>query len=37
MSKVTAGRDELGSFAPKFAKANDTLAYNEIYKMGRSI
>ena len=25
MAKVTAGRDELGTFAPKFAEVNDDI------------
>ena len=31
MAKVTAGRDELGSFAPKFAEVNDDILFGEIW------
>lgn len=31
MKKVTAGRDYLGSFAPKFAEINDDLLFGEIW------
>lgn len=31
MSKVTAGRDELGSFAPKFAELNDDMLFGEVW------
>ena len=31
MSKVTAGRDELGSFAPKFAELNDDVLFGEVW------
>lgn len=31
MSKVTAGRDELGEFAPKFAELNDDVLFGEIW------
>ena len=30
MAKVTAGRDELGSFAPKFAELNDDVLFGEV-------
>lgn len=29
MAKVTAGRDELGAFAPKFAELNDDVDYSQ--------
>lgn len=31
MAKVTAGRDELGEFAPKFAEINDDVLFGEIW------
>ena len=31
MKKVTAGRDELGSFASKFAQVNDDILFGEIW------
>lgn len=31
MSKVTAGRDELGEFAPKFAQLNDDVLFGEVW------
>lgn len=31
MSKVTAGRDALGEFAPKFAELNDDVLFGEIW------
>lgn len=31
MPKVTAGRDELGEFAPKFAELNDDVLFGEIW------
>lgn len=31
MAKVTAGRDELGSFAPEFAKLNDDILFGEVW------
>lgn len=31
MSKVTAGRDELGVFAPKFAELNDDVLFGEVW------
>lgn len=31
MEKVTAGRDELGEFAPKFAQLNDDVLFGEIW------
>lgn len=31
MAKVTAGRDELGTFAPKFAEVNDDILFGEIW------
>ena len=31
MKKVTAGRDELGEFAPKFAELNDDILFGEVW------
>ena len=31
MAKVTAGRDELGDFAPKFAELNDDVLFGEVW------
>ena len=31
MAKVTAGRDELGEFAPKFAERNEDVLYGEVW------
>ena len=31
MEKVTAGREELGSFAPKFAELNDDVLFGEVW------
>ncbi len=31
MAKVTAGRDELGKFAPKFAQLNDDVLFGEVW------
>lgn len=31
MSKVTAGRDELGEFAPHFAELNDDVLFGEVW------
>lgn len=31
MKKVTAGRDALGDFAPKFAKLNDDVLFGEVW------
>lgn len=31
MTKVTAGRDELGAFAPKFAQLNDDVLFGEVW------
>ncbi len=31
MAKVTAGRDELGTFAPKFAQLNDDVLFGEVW------
>lgn len=31
MAKVTAGRDELGQFAPKFAELNDDVLFGEVW------
>ena len=30
-AKVTAGRDELGQFAPKFAQLNDDVLFGEVW------
>lgn len=30
MEKVTAGRDQLGEFAPKFAQLNDDVLFGEV-------
>ena len=30
MAKVTAGRDELGAFAPKFAELNDDVLFGQV-------
>lgn len=31
MAKVTAGRDELGEFAPKFADLNDDVLFGQVW------
>lgn len=31
MAKVTAGRDQLGDFAPKFAELNDEVLFGEVW------
>jgi len=31
MAKVTAGKDELGEFAPKFAELNDDVLFGEVW------
>ena len=31
MAKITAGRDELGEFAPKFAQLNDDVLFGEVW------
>lgn len=31
MNKVTAGRDQLGDFAPKFAELNDDILFGEVW------
>ena len=31
MAKVTAGRDQLGDFAPKFAAINDDILFGEVW------
>lgn len=31
MAKVTAGRDELGVFAPKFAELNDDVLFGQVW------
>ena len=30
MDKVTAGRDSMGKFAPKFAELNDDVLFGEV-------
>ena len=37
MAKVTAGRDELGAFAPKFAELNDDVLFGEVWSRDRSV
>lgn len=31
MEKVTAGRDRLGTFAPKFAELNDDILFGQVW------
>lgn len=31
MAKVSAGRDQLGDFAPKFAELNDDVLFGEVW------
>lgn len=31
MEKITAGRDQLGKFAPKFAELNDDILFGEVW------
>ena len=31
MAKVTAGREQLGDFAPKFAQLNDDVLFGEVW------
>lgn len=31
MNKVTAGRDQLGAFAPEFARLNDDVLFGEVW------
>ena len=31
MDKVTAGRDSMGAFAPKFAELNDDVLFGEVW------
>lgn len=31
MAKVTAGRDEMGEFAPKFAELNDDVLFGQVW------
>ncbi|MDO4271965.1 MAG: carboxymuconolactone decarboxylase family protein, partial [Candidatus Saccharibacteria bacterium] len=31
MAKQTAGRDQLGKFAPKFAELNDNVLFGEVW------
>ena len=35
MAKVTAGRDELGAFAPKFAELNDDVLFGQVFRYSR--
>lgn len=37
MEKVTAGRDALGDFAPKFAQLNDDVLFGEIWSREREL
>lgn len=37
MAKVTAGRDELGAFAPKFAQLNDDVLFGEVWSRERQL
>ena len=34
MAKVTAGREQLGDFAPKFAQLNDDVLFGEVLVPG---
>ncbi len=36
MAKVTAGREQLGDFAPKFAQLNDDVLFGEVSRPGRN-
>ena len=33
MKKVTAGRDALGDFAPKFAELNDDVLFGQVWSL----
>lgn len=37
MTKVTAGRDILGEFAPKFAQLNDDILFGEIWSREQAL
>lgn len=37
MEKVTAGRDALGDFAPKFASLNDDVLFGEVWARERQL
>jgi len=37
MQKVTAGRDALGEFAPKFAELNDDVLFGEVWARERQL
>lgn len=37
MSKVTAGRDVLGEFAPKFAELNDDVLFGEVWSREKEL
>ena len=37
MSKVTAGRDELGALAPQFAHLNDDVLFGEVWSRGAQL
>ena len=37
MVKQTAGRDQLGGFAPKFAELNDDVLFGEVWSREESL
>ena len=37
MNKVTAGRDVLGEFAPKFAELNDDILFGEVWSREKEL
>lgn len=37
MAKVTAGRDQLGDFAPKFAELNDDVLFGEVWAREKAL
>ena len=37
MKKVTAGRDSLGQFAPKFAELNDDVLFGEVWSREKEL
>ena len=37
MEKVTAGKDQLGDFAPKFAQLNDEVLFGEVWSREREL
>ena len=37
MEKVTAGRDSLGDFAPKFAEINDVVLFGEVWSREKEL